>query len=282
MHKLLLATLFLLTLPELFGQKNPTEIYGTVPIDNTSSMDATEVTINEWIHFIINSNFNSDYFPNPASISNSTRLLFEDLKKQQNFEYIEIIGNSRVLKLNYGAIGFKITKKFRTLVEMDTNYFSINIPIVGISFMQAQKFCEWREAVVNKSKAVKIKVALPSIDVYKKVNINKDSLCKSELNCGVCKGYQINYLHPKCSPSTKKNKSLFETQGQGLLRVDSYWPSVLGLYNIQGNAAEMTSKEGIAVGGSFRHFANQSYNDQTQAYQKAEDWLGFRCLITLQ
>ena len=60
MQKVLLVLTFLWwTVSNLFGQKNPTKIYGTVPIDNVSSMDATEVTINEWIHFIINSNFTS-------------------------------------------------------------------------------------------------------------------------------------------------------------------------------------------------------------------------------
>ena len=44
----------------------------------------------------------------------------------------------------------------------------------------------------------------------------------------------------------------------------------------------MTAPEGITVGGSFRHFAIDSYNNKTQTYGKAEEWLGFRCLITLQ
>lgn len=281
---ILISAFILFILTDLFGQKNPTEIYGTVPIDDVSSMDATEVAINEWVLFIINNNFNSDFFPNPSSISNSTRLFFEDLKKQKDFEYIKLITNYRPLRENYGSIGFYVTKKFNEMAAMDTNYFSINIPIVGISFRQAKKFCEWRESVVNKYKAINIKVTLPSFDVYKKVNVNKDSLCKPELNCGACKGYQINFFHQKCIPAkfNRRDKHQLESQGQSLLRADSYWPSILGLYNIQGNAAEMTSIEGIAVGGSFRHFASQSYNDQTQIYKKEEDWLGFRCLITLQ
>jgi hypothetical protein len=285
MQKVVLISAFIFfSLTDLFGQNNPTKIYGTVPIDNLSSMDATEVTINEWVLFIINNNFNSDFFPNPSSISNSTRLFFEDLKKQKDFEYIKLITNDRLLRENYGRLGFYVTKKFNEMAAMDTNYFSINTPIVGVSFRQAQKFCEWRESVVNKYKAIKIKVTLPSFDVYKIVNVNKDSLCKPELNCGACKGYQINFFHQKCIPtkSNKKGQHLLESQGQSLLRADSYWPSILGLYNIQGNAAEMTSIEGIAVGGSFRHFASQSYNHQTQTYKKEEDWLGFRCLITLQ
>lgn len=268
------------TIINLFGQKNSTQIYRTAPIDNISSMDVTEVTVEQWIFFIINNNFNADYFPNPSNVSKSTSILFDDLKKRKDFEYIEIINNNGFLKENYGNKGFRVTKKFKTISEADTNYFSTNIPIVGISFDQVKEFCEWKEQVVNKTRTVKIKISLPSIEVYKKVNVNKDSLCKAELNCDVCSNYQLNYFHNKCALSSKHKDIV--TQGQGLLRFDCYWPSTLGLYNIQGNASEMTSTEGIAVGGSFRHYAIDSYSDKTQLYNKPEDWLGFRCLITLQ
>ncbi|MFN8306133.1 MAG: hypothetical protein U0T79_05130 [Ferruginibacter sp.] len=115
MQKVLLTLAFLCwTITNLFGQKNPTKLYGTVPIDNISSMDATEVTINEWFLFVINNNFNPDFFPNSSCISNSTKTLFDDLKKGKDFEYIEIINNSGLLKENYGSRGFKVTKKLKS------------------------------------------------------------------------------------------------------------------------------------------------------------------------
>ena len=85
---------------------------------------------------------------------------------------------------------------------------------------------------------------------------------------------------PKC-----KNKQLdkaYSTQGRNVIRVDAHWPTKSGIYCLQGNAAEMTSTKGIAMGGSFRHYARESYNDQTQTYNKAEDWLGFRYIVTLR
>lgn len=269
----LIIVLFCWTVPNLFGQKNPTRIYGTVPIDNVSSMDATEVTVNEWILFIINNNFREDYFPDPLAISTSARLLFEDLKKQKNFEYIEMVANSRVLAESYGSKGFRVTKKFRDLIKSDTNYFSLNIPVVGISFEQAKAFCAWREQVVNTTRAIKLNITLPTIEVYEKVIENKDSI--NTKNC-----YLQNSLNCYCleAPKTKDLKS----QGKSLLRADSYWPSLLGLYCLQGNAAEMTNIEGIAMGGSFRDYARASYKDKKQHYSKPGDWLGFRCLITLK
>ncbi len=274
MQKTLLTLAFLCwILTHSFGQKNPTKLYGTVPIDDVSSMDATEVTINEWFLFIINNNFNSDFFPTSSSISNSTRLLFDDLKKGKDFEYIEIINNPNLLKENYGSKGFRITRKFKELTEADTNYFSINIPVVGISYAQAKAFCEWRENVVNKYKPIKVKVSLPAIEVYEKIIENKDSI--NAQNC-----YLQNSLNCNCLV-VKKTKD-YKSQGKSLMRADAYWPSLLGLYCLQGNASEMTDIEGIAMGGSFRDYARQSFRDMKQKYTKPEDWLGFRCLITIK
>ena len=50
----------------------------------------------------------------------------------------------------------------------------------------------------------------------------------------------------------------------------------------QGNASEMTNIKGIAKGGSFRHYAIDSRKDRQQEYKDAEDWLGFRYMITVQ
>jgi formylglycine-generating enzyme required for sulfatase activity len=275
-----IIAIYFLVHVNLFAQKNPTTLYRTVAIDNSTSMDMTEVTIQQWIYFIINNDFNANLFPNANSISNSAIQLFDDLKKGNNFEYIEIIKNNGIIKKNFGEKGFRLTKRFEIITANDTNYFSTNIPIVGVTFEQAKLFCEWKEELVNKTKNIKVTISLASIELYNKVNANKDSVCKKELNCKVCTNYQLNYFHNKCIEQSKHNEEI--TQGKGLLRVDSYWPCILGLYNIQGNAAEMTSTKGIAIGGSFRHFAIESYSNKVQEYNKPEDWLGFRCLVTLK
>ena len=79
-----------------------------------------------------------------------------------------------------------------------------------------------------------------------------------------------------------KGNKMLSTQGLGLEMVDSYFPTTLGLYNLQGNAAEMTEIYGIAMGGSFRQPARESYNDKSQLYHKAQDWLGFRYIVTVK
>jgi hypothetical protein len=42
----------------------------------------------------------------------------------------------------------------------------------------------------------------------------------------------------------------------------------------------MTATKGIAMGGSFRHYAFECCRDNQQTYSKPEDWLGFRYIVT--
>lgn len=45
------------------------------------------------------------------------------------------------------------------------------------------------------------------------------------------------------------------------------------------NVAEMTSKKGIAKGGSFYHSLEESAADSVQFYDSPQAWLGFRCVV---
>lgn len=54
-------------------------------------------------------------------------------------------------------------------------------------------------------------------------------------------------------------------------------PNRLGLYQMIGNVAEMTDQPGIAKGGSWFHYPNESTIGNQIPYFKPEAWLGFRC-----
>ncbi|MBD2715283.1 SUMF1/EgtB/PvdO family nonheme iron enzyme [Microvirga sp. STR05] len=56
----------------------------------------------------------------------------------------------------------------------------------------------------------------------------------------------------------------------------------LGLYNIIGNAAEMTATKGIAKGGSFQSSVLSLKLESRQLYQGPQSWLGFRCVATVR
>lgn len=272
-NKILAVACFCLITLLSWGQKHKTQILGTAPIDNTSYLDQTEVTLQEWIFFIINNNFNPDFFPDPKGISKTAIALFDDIRKGKDFAYIKLNRNTKPIGQHYGTLGFTLTKEFNRLVEADSNYFSIFVPITGISFRQANAFCSWRESNANSNTAVQVNISLPSIGTYEKVIENIDSM-------NIKKCYLLNSLSCPCVISTKTKA--YQSQGKSLLQADAYWPSDKNFYCLQGNASEMTNTEGIAMGGSFRHYARESLKDRKQYYSKPEDWLGFRCLVTIK
>jgi formylglycine-generating enzyme required for sulfatase activity len=274
MQKALLLLLVIIeTTSNLFSQKNPTRIAGSVVIGNNISMKATEVTIQEWMSFIVNNNFDISLFPDSNKLSPVTKILFNDLRKTNDFEYLKIVNYKGWKKENHGSKGVYASKNFEHLTRNEVEFVSINKPITGVTFNQVQQFCTWKENTINAWQVTKVKVSLPSVKIYEKVITNEDSL-----NTNKCAQYNsIN-----CHCQNERNIEDDKFQSRSLLRVDAYWPTRLGLYNLQGNAAEMTNVEGMAMGGSFRHYAIQSFSDRRQEYSSAEDWLGFRYVISLR
>jgi formylglycine-generating enzyme required for sulfatase activity len=257
----------------VFAQKPPEKIYGTVIIEPGKAMKMTEVTLGEWIGFIINHDFDSSLFPINKNVPPETAVIFDDLRKKESFTFLNIVKNKGTVKKYNGLLGVTPTNAIKKILHTDSNDFSLQIPITGISFEQAEKFCFWKEHQINQSAAVPIHIALPEISDYKKVLPDKDSLNSSK--CPMLNFYNCNCI-------TTKYKKLNKAQGKSLVRADSYWPSDLGLYNLQGNAAEMTATRSVAMGGSFRHPAIASFSNQTQVYSHPEDWLGFRYIVTLK
>jgi formylglycine-generating enzyme required for sulfatase activity len=63
--------------------------------------------------------------------------------------------------------------------------------------------------------------------------------------------------------------------------VKSYWPGNFNLYNMNGNAAEMT-QDGLICGGSWRHFGYDIRNDSYEKYNKSDINVGFRPLVKVR
>ena len=277
MFKWLYSFLQLLALAPIYAQRHPAKLIGTVSIDKVSSIDQTEVTIQEYMYFIINNHFDSALFPKPESMSSVAKYFFDDL--HGNREFVTIKPNRFDLVYEYGVKGFAVTKAYENFIAMDTSGFSIFNPIVGVSYEQAMQFCSWREQLVNVSQRKKVHITLPPMEVYNTINESTDSTKKSKAGKDGCLRYHFNYAHASCSSVGKHDE--LKGEGYRLLRTDVYSPTKLKIYCLQGNAAEMTATKGIAVGGSFRHFAKASFANEVQIYQHEEDWLGFRCYVSL-
>jgi len=255
---------------QVFSQEKATTIKGTVKIGESTSMKAAEVTIQEWMMFIVDNNFDSTLFPKIDLLENPVQMLFLDLKKGQDFEYLKISKPK-----DYRELGklkdVSQNKKFHKDAKEEFKGITQRKPITAITYAQASRYCLWLESKINKNPKMNVQIDLPSESSYKMVIINIDSL--NYRGCAL-----FNFIHCQCISKTKKNYN--EHLGKSLVRADGYYPTESGLYNLQGNAAEMTNMEGKAMGGSFRHYARQSYSNQTQHYSGPEDWLGFRYVVT--
>jgi len=125
-----------------------------------------------------------------------------------------------------------------------------NYPVVGVTFEQANKYCEWRSIVVNEkysNKNKKVIYKLPSLDEFEQLY----SIIKPEIKNE--KG--IIYPVDKLNSNVK----------------------VIGLCD---NVSEMTSTYGIAYGSNWTlkdTICNIKLN-----YDKPTNWIGFRCIAKFE
>jgi hypothetical protein len=245
-----------------YWHNDPTQIPGCVPIGNNVSMYFGEVTLDDYGEFIIANQFDRSLYPADSALGDQS---YKDIFKQLD-GVKDMQGLARKFLGNRTDTGF---------------YYPARYPIVGISFEQAIRFCEWKEAEINSDRPEgrKVRVSLPSIQQYRTLIENIDSVAapQKKLPCHVS---TMNFKNSIwfCKPS----KWYWRTQAHQLVRVDAFWPSKLRLYNLEGNAAEMTSTKGIAMGGSFRQYASECTSDHEQSYSGPQDWVGFRYVVTIR
>jgi formylglycine-generating enzyme required for sulfatase activity len=63
--------------------------------------------------------------------------------------------------------------------------------------------------------------------------------------------------------------------------VETYFPNDIGLYDVVGNVAEMTSEKGKACGGSWNHKAEESTMKSVNLYSGPDSAIGFRVFMEI-
>ena len=63
--------------------------------------------------------------------------------------------------------------------------------------------------------------------------------------------------------------------------VETYFPNDIGLYDVVGNVAEMTSEKGKACGGSWNHHAEESTIKSVNVYSGPDSAIGFRVFMEI-
>ena len=189
-------------------------------------------------------------------------------------------------------------------------------PMVGISFEQAQKFCDWRTDRVYEMILIKLGRIQP--------NSNQDSaghFTAARYRSGRYAGYapdlsvpipryrlpkeaewelaasggldiqQFPYGYDFDSPHLKKMSKRYQhllSTKEAADRLGSKYPAEVenlftnnfGIYNMIGNVAEMVSEHGMAKGGSYIHPAGECNIANKIACDKPTHWLGFRCICS--
>lgn len=93
-------------------------------------------------------------------------------------------------------------------------------------------------------------------------------LCKQPIDSSEYKEFLAKH---DGSPQVTFTKTITAPVRSGFLNENAIYCTI-------GNVSEMTSEEGIAMGGNFELNASQINLQESIAYTKSEHWLGFRCV----
>lgn len=204
------------------------------------------------------------------------KLFLADLKAQNRLEeYALCLPDTS--KWSIKSVGMENYKDY---------YFSHpayqNFPVVCVNFEAAQKYCEWYTIQMNKKFEGKktLIFRLPYReeflracrgDVYAQKFAWKENDVWNKDSSILC-----NHLH---NPKSKFAGNISDNSDI-IAPAKSYWPNQFGVFNLNGNVAEMTNKKGIATGGSWRNEAQDVTNESIMNYETANPMLGFRMVTT--
>lgn len=164
-----------------------------------------------------------------------------------------------------------------------------NHPLVGISFDQAQSYCVWRTNRVNEvlymeeHKHLKFPIDT-NLSIPQKVIYRLPS--RQEWELAALAGFDSLKFRAQGKDkiyyySKDLSTQFFESSNYNRfipLSVRAIKKDKSNRYHFIGNVAEMISEEGVAKGGSYVHFMDNSNIKSELKYDEPKYWLGFRCV----
>lgn len=174
----------------------------------------------------------------------------------------------------------------------------INYPVVNITHEAANLYCAWQAKWVNEQLSktgMQVKVRLPyhaelvragAGDDFDSPFAWKGPYLRNAQGNVLCNFTQI----PEASLTRDENGKLIvspnytheHATGRDVLAPSkSYWPSEFGIYNLNGNVAEMTNVPGEAVGGSWRNLGYDVRLQSVSTYKESSCTVGFRTVFTV-
>lgn len=155
-------------------------------------------------------------------------------------------------------------------------------PVVNISQAAAKLYCDWLTNEINtQSKNLKVQVRLPFHAEVVRAGVaeNLDApypwggpYLRNKKGC-----FLLNY-NPKEEGDTTTRMS--DDGGFHQVKVDSYLPNELGIYNLCGNVSEMINEENTAVGGSWNDKSDGVMLRSKKTFESVSATVGFRPVFT--
>lgn len=165
-------------------------------------------------------------------------------------------------------------------------------PVVNVSQEGAKAYCSWLQQNIQKENPdLEIKIMLPSRNewIWAAQGGRSQAMfpwanyyLRNKKGEPMCNYRHVNDAVVYRNRSTGKPEiAEFESADKLYFTsaVKSFYPNDYGLYNMCGNAAEMISEKGIAMGGSWNDYGADVKIRSYANYEKASPTIGFRPII---
>lgn len=155
-------------------------------------------------------------------------------------------------------------------------------PVVNVSFEAARAYCRWFTEKINA--------------VGKEKYVYEFRLPVREEFIRACRGESHNRIYSWKHQNVQDGKGNILCNHQHDIEIKvagslsdnadvtapsrSYWPNEFGIYNLNGNVAEMTNVKGVTTGGSWMDKAENVRNESKGIYTGAQPNVGFRVVTT--
>ena len=259
--------------------------------DNFAHVPTGEVIINDQKHQ------SDEFYMFKSEVSNKDYNAFLTSIKES--------GNTSDLEMCH-----RHTQKWDGVVEQSEAYAKLygshesydNYPVVNISLDAARKYCIWLGEKLNATHGSQynIEVRLPSriewVRASRPKNIDDSftwggSFLISNTGDIMCNFKRLGSENIYWDETTKsyqvkeeikisKYSRRIKERSTGVKSVDSFNPNKFGLYNMNGNIAELTS-EGLACGGSWNSTGYDVRNESYIKYEEPSPMIGFRPVMII-
>jgi formylglycine-generating enzyme required for sulfatase activity len=240
-------------------------------------MQETEVTVEQYIYYL------------KGLSEDSAQYLFEDAIPPGLKPYYGESGN----EYEFNKVKFEADQKFTDKKSLNNPYKK---PITNVSYEQALNYCIYYTFKGNRNINTRgyakkiIKFRLPTAAEYERIGMEgitkgaalqkkidvarytKDMLaCINDKGCALCnhsgKG--------NCEGNTK----LVAMYGNELYPAGTFFPNGYGLWDMQGNAAEIVMEDDKVMGGSYKDKVENCKPGSIQGSDGGpQPWIGFRLI----